>query len=192
MFLEPTIFTPNTRGSIEIICGAMFSGKTEELIRRLNRARFARQKIAIIKPVIDTRYHAQSVVSHNKTAMECIAVADAGTILSVAADADVIGIDEAQFFDMPLVTICNQLANSGKRVIVAGLDMDYTGTPFGPIPALMATAEYVTKLHAICIKCGNLAHYSHRKLVDKELIVLGETDHYEALCRICYLHETQV
>ena len=164
----------------------MFSGKTEELIRRLNRARIARQRVEIFKPMIDTRYSAEDVVSHDSKAIRCTPVASPGNILLMTGDVDVIGIDEAQFFDMSLVDVCNSLANQGVRVIVAGLDMDYTGKPFGPIPALLATAEHVTKVHAICIRCGNLASYSHRTTDSEQLVVLGETDSYEPLCRSCF------
>ncbi|MDD4646585.1 MAG: thymidine kinase, partial [Bacteroidales bacterium] len=149
-------------GWIEVICGSMFSGKTEELIRRLNRARIARQRVEIFKPMIDTRYSVEDVVSHDSTVIRSTPVESPGNILLMTGDVDVIGIDEAQFFDSSLVDVCNALANQGVRVIVAGLDMDYTGKPFGPLPALLATAEYVTKVHAICMRCGNLAMYSHR------------------------------
>ncbi len=169
-----------------MICGSMFSGKTEELIRRLNRARIARQRVEIFKPMIDTRYSAEDVVSHDSKAIRCTPVDSPGNILLMTGDVDVIGIDEAQFFDMSLVEVCNMLANQGIRVIVAGLDMDYLGKPFGPLPALMATSELVTKVHAICIRCGNLALYSHRTKQSDQLVVLGETDSYEPLCRACF------
>ncbi|MFA5814877.1 MAG: thymidine kinase [Bacteroidales bacterium] len=177
------------RGWIEVICGSMFSGKTEELIRRLNRARIARQRVEIFKPMIDTRYSAEDVVSHDSKAIRCTPVPSPGNILLMTGDVDVIGIDEAQFFDMSLVDVCNSLANQGVRVIVAGLDMDYLGKPFGPLPALMATSEHVTKVHAICIRCGNLALYSHRTTDSSQLVVLGETDSYEPLCRSCFNQE---
>jgi thymidine kinase len=167
----------------------MFSGKTEELIRRLNRARIARQRVEIFKPMIDTRYSAEDVVSHDAKAIRCTPVSSPGNILLMTGDVDVIGIDEAQFFDMSLVEVCNSLANQGVRVIVAGLDMDYLGKPFGPLPSLMATAEDVTKVHAICIRCGNLALFSHRTSKSDQLVVLGETDAYEPLCRACFNHE---
>jgi len=189
MFLE----RPNTgkrMGWIEVICGSMFSGKTEELIRRLNRARIARQTVEIFKPAIDVRYHAQDVVSHDENAIHSTPVQTAVQILLYANDFDVVGIDEAQFFDPELVNVCNKLADMGTRVIVAGLDMDYTGKPFGPIPALVATAEFVDKVHAVCIECGGLAQYSHRTVETKGLVVLGETDRYEPLCRSCYLKKT--
>lgn len=167
----------------------MFSGKTEELIRRLNRARIARQRVEIFKPMIDTRYSPEDVVSHDSKAIRCTPVPSPGNILLMTGDVDVIGIDEAQFFDMSLVDVCNSLADQGVRVIVAGLDMDYLGKPFGPLPALLAISEYVTKVHAICIRCGNLALYSHRKTDSSQLVVLGETDTYEPLCRSCFNQE---
>ncbi|TSA31958.1 MAG: thymidine kinase [Porphyromonadaceae bacterium] len=167
----------------------MFSGKTEELIRRLNRARIARQRVEIFKPMIDTRYSVEDMVSHDAKAIRCTPVPSPGNILLMTGDVDVIGIDEAQFFDMSLVDVCNSLANQGVRVIVAGLDMDYLGKPFGPLPALMATSEHVTKVHAICIRCGNLALYSHRTTDSSQLVVLGETDSYEPLCRSCFNQE---
>ncbi len=188
MFLEIT--NNNYRaGWIEVICGSMFSGKTEELIRRLNRAKIARQKVEIFKPAIDKRYDEQKVVSHDEKAVESTLVQSASQILLLVNDAEVVGIDEAQFFDAELVNVCNRLADGGVRVIVAGLDMDYLRHPFGPMPALMATAEYVTKVQAICIRCGNLAHYSHRTSQEEELVVLGERNNYEPLCRRCYLEE---
>ena len=186
MFLESAINPTHRRGWIEIICGSMFSGKTEELIRRLTRARIARQRVEIFKPAIDTRYDETNVVSHNENAIPSTPVQASAQILLYANNVDVVGIDEAQFFDDELISVCNKLANSGVRVIVAGLDMDFTGKPFGPIPSLLATAEYVTKVHAICMQCGNLAHYSHRKTADEKQVMLGETDSYEPLCRDCY------
>ncbi|HBB92163.1 MAG: thymidine kinase [Bacteroidetes bacterium GWF2_49_14] len=167
----------------------MFSGKTEELIRRLNRARIARQRVEIFKPMIDTRYSVEDVVSHDAKAIRSTPVPSPRNILLMTSEVDVVGIDEAQFFDSSLVDVCTDLANQGVRVIVAGLDMDFRGNPFGPIPALMAIAEYVTKVHAICINCGNLAHYSHRKGLSDQLVVLGEQDIYEPLCRNCYNEE---
>ncbi len=175
------------KGFIEVICGSMFSGKTEELIRRLNRARIARQRVEIFKPAIDTRYSEDEVVSHPENSILSTPVTSSSNILLLASDANVVGVDEAQFFDENIVNVCNQLAEMGKRVIVAGLDMDFRGKPFGPIPALLATAEYVTKVHAICMKCGNLAHYSHRKGKSEKLVLLGEKDEYEPLCRSCYI-----
>ena len=171
------------KGWIEVICGSMFSGKTEELIRRLKRARYANQKVEIFKPRIDVRYSEEEVVSHDANAIRSTPVDSPRNILLMTSEVDVVGIDEAQFFDESIVEVCRELADSGVRVIVAGLDMDYTGKPFGPMPALMATAEYVTKVHAICVRCGNLAHHSHRLTQDEKLVVLGETDSYEAICR---------
>jgi thymidine kinase len=186
MFLENTINLSHRRGWIEVICGSMFSGKTEELIRRLNRARIAKQKVEIFKPRVDTRYDEISVVSHDANSIVSTPVETASQILLYAEEVDVVGIDEAQFFDSDLNAVCNFLANKGVRVIVAGLDMDFQGNPFGPIPSLMATAEYVTKVHAICMRCGNLAQYSHRTTADQNLVVLGEMDSYEPLCRKCF------
>jgi thymidine kinase len=186
MFLESSNNSTIRRGWIEVICGSMFSGKTEELIRRLNRARIARQRVEIFKPKIDTRYDETSVVSHNENSILSTPVDSATQILLLVNDVDVVGIDEVQFFDDEIVDVCNKLAAQGIRVIVAGLDMDFTGKPFGPVPALMATAEYVTKVHAICIRCGNLAQYSYRKTQDQKLVVLGETGSYEPLCRNCF------
>lgn len=175
------------RGWIEVICGSMFSGKTEELIRRLNRAKIAKQKIEIFKPAIDVRYHEIDVVSHNATAIRSTPVQFANDVLLLAGSCDVVGIDEAQFFDEGLVEVCVNLANSGKRVIAAGLDMDYLGKPFGPMPALLAVAEYVNKVHAICVRCGDIASYSYRNAASQDKVLLGETDHYEARCRHCFL-----
>ncbi len=186
MFLEKDRNNSERAGWIEVICGSMFSGKTEELIRRLNRANIAKQKVEIFKPAIDTRYDETKVVSHDAKAITSTPVQNASQILFYSEDFEVVGIDEAQFFSEELVSVCNKLANNGKRVIVAGLDMDYLGKPFGPIPPLMAIAEYVTKVHAICIKCGNLANYSHRIIENNSLVVLGETDTYEPLCRRCF------
>ncbi|MFO7615845.1 MAG: thymidine kinase [Bacteroidales bacterium] len=166
----------------------MFSGKTEELIRRLNRARIARQSVEIFKPQIDTRYSEEEVVSHDARAIRSTPVSSPGNILLLTGDVDVVGIDEAQFFDNSLVDVCNTLADQGIRVVVAGLDMDFQGQPFGPMPALTAIAEYVTKVHAICMKCGNLAHYSHRTAGGNQQVLLGEKDVYEPLCRRCYNH----
>jgi len=164
----------------------MFSGKTEELIRRLNRAKIARQRVEIFKPALDTRYHAQDVVSHNATSIRSTPVQLPDEMLLLASGCDVVGIDEAQFFDASLVDVCNQLANRGIRVIVAGLDMDYTGRPFGPVPALMAVAEYVTKVSAVCVRCGEVAAYSFRIAASQDQVLLGETDSYEARCRHCF------
>ena len=187
MFLENTTKQPRGGGWIEVICGSMFSGKTEELIRRLNRAKIARQRVEIFKPAVDTRYNEENVVSHNETAIKSTPVQAASQIILLANDVDVVGIDEAQFFDNELAAVCNILANDGIRVIIAGLDMDFLGQPFGPIPSIMSTAEYVTKVHAICMECGNLAQYSHRLVEDDSLVLLGETDRYVPLCRKCYL-----
>ncbi len=186
MFLENTTGSSSGHGWIEVITGSMFSGKTEELIRRLRRARFAKQKVEIFKPRIEVRYSVEEVVSHDENAIHSTPVDSSANILLLASGVEVVGIDEAQFFDDGLVQVCNQLADSGVRVIIAGLDMDYKGVPFGPIPALMSIAEYVSKVHAICVKCGNLANYTHRMSDDDKLIVLGETDIYEPLCRVCY------
>lgn len=186
MFLENTINSENRKGWIEVICGSMFSGKTEELIRRLKRAKIAQQKVEIFKPAIDIRYDMEAVVSHDSNQIHSTPVPASANIPLLINDEQVIGIDEAQFFDMELVGVCNRLANQGIRVIVAGLDMDYRGKPFGPIPALLATAEYVTKVHAICVKCGNLANHSYRKTINDKLVMLGETGSYEPLCRNCF------
>ncbi|MDB9963882.1 thymidine kinase [Vicingaceae bacterium] len=186
MFLENTINSENRKGWIEVICGSMFSGKTEELIRRLKRAKIAQQKVEIFKPAIDIRYDMEAVVSHDSNQIHSTPVPASANIPLLINDEQVIGIDEAQFFDMELVGVCNRLANQGIRVIVAGLDMDYRGKPFGPIPALLATAEYVTKVHAICVKCGNLANHSYRKIINDKLVMLGETGSYEPLCRNCF------
>lgn len=186
LFTENSIIGSKRRGVIEVICGSMFSGKTEELIRRLKRARFAKQRVEIFKPQIDTRYSVEEVVSHDSNSIPSTPVTSSGNILLLASDVDVVGIDEAQFFDNNLVDVCNKLADQGIRVIVAGLDMDFKGKPFGPIPHIMATAEHVTKVHAICVKCGNLAQYSHRLTDTDKLVLLGETDVYEPLCRTCF------
>jgi thymidine kinase len=186
MFLEKDNNGQSRSGWIEVVCGSMFSGKTEELIRRLNRARIAKQKVEVFKPAIDTRFDKDAVVSHDATKSVSTPVENAMQILFYADDFEVVGIDEAQFFGPDLVNVCNELAEKGKRVIVAGLDMDYLGKPFGPIPQLLASAEYVTKVHAICMRCGNLANYSHRIIKGDKLVVLGETDAYEPLCRSCF------
>ena len=173
-------------GRIEVVCGSMFSGKTEELIRRLRRAQFAKQKVEIYKPSIDVRYSEEDVVSHDKNHILSTPIDSSASILLLSSDIDVVGIDEAQFFDMGIVDVCNELANRGVRVIVAGLDMDYKGVPFGPMPALCALADDVTKVHAICVNCGNLAYVSHRKVESTQRVLLGETTEYEPLCRECY------
>ncbi|MBN1650311.1 MAG: thymidine kinase [Bacteroidales bacterium] len=186
MFLEITDKNRTRKGWVEVICGSMFSGKTEELIRRLNRAKIAKQKVEIFKPSIDTRYDEEDVVSHNANSIQSTPVDSAEQILLMVNEVSVVGIDEAQFFDNRLISVCNQLADRGIRVVVAGLDMDFKGVPFGPIPHLLATAEYVTKVHAICMQCGDLAHYSHRTIQGDDLVVLGETESYEPLCRSCF------
>lgn len=186
MFLENPVNHQEKFGWIEVICGSMFSGKTEELIRRLKRAEFAKQKVEIFKPSVDIRYDDEEVVSHQGASIVSTPVPAAANIPILADGCDVIGIDEAQFFDDEIVTVCNDLANAGIRVIVAGLDMDFQGKPFGPMPALMATAEYVTKVHAVCTRTGNLAHYSYRKSANENLVLLGETDQYEPLSRAAY------
>ena len=173
-------------GCIEVICGSMFSGKTEELIRRIKRAQFANQTIRIFKPTVDSRYSEEDVVSHDAHSISSVPVDDAAKMLELVENVQVVGIDEAQFFGSNLVEVCQKLANSGIRVIVAGLDTDYKGKPFGPIPALMAVAEDVQKVHAICVKCGALANHSHSLSSSKKLVVLGEKDIYEPLCRQCY------
>ena len=173
-------------GRIEVVCGSMFSGKTEELIRRMKRAKFAKQKVEIFKPSIDTRYSDEEVVSHDRNSIRSTPIDSSGAILLLSSDIDVVGIDEAQFFDDGLVDVCNELSNRGVRVIVAGLDMDFKGKPFGPIPQLCAIADEVTKVHAICVKCGSLAYISHRLIHNDRRVMLGEKDEYEPLCRECY------
>lgn len=185
MFLEPS-FRGQRSGWIEVVCGSMFSGKTEELIRRLKRARFANQKVEIFKPKKDTRYDDVNVVSHDENSIHSIPVSSSREIFEHVKDVSVIGIDEAQFFDEELVSVCQRLAIKGKRVIIAGLDMDFRGKPFGPMPALLAVAEYITKVHAICPHCGNLATHSYRLSEEDETVVLGEKDKYEPRCRVCY------
>ena len=191
MFLENTVNHTEQYGWIEVICGSMFSGKTEELIRRLRRAQFAKQNVEIFKPSVDVRYDELKVVSHDENEIRCTPVPSSSNILLLANGIDVVGVDEAQFFDDEIVHVCNALANRGIRVIVAGLDMDYKGSPFGPMPALMATAEYVTKVHAVCTKTGNLAHYSHRKVEGDNLVLLGEVEEYEPLSRAAYFKEIE-
>ena len=187
MFIEPHI-TGERRGWIEVICGSMFSGKTEELIRRLKRAKIAHLKVEIFKPAVDVRYDEAQVVSHDANAILSTPIDNSQTILLMANDVDVIGIDEAQFFDPQIIQVCETLALKGIRLIVAGLDMNFQGKPFGPMPQLLAIADYITKLHAICVKCGNIASYSYRKNGPEALVVLGEKDLYEPRCRKCY-HE---
>ena len=186
MFLETPDSNKQKKGWIEVICGSMFSGKTEELIRRLRRAQLAKQRVEIFKPTVDTRYDEEEVVSHNENRIRSTPVPASANIRLLANNVDVVGIDEAQFFDDEIVAVCNDLANRGIRVIVAGLDMDFKGNPFGPMPALMATAEYVTKVHAVCTRTGNLAHYSFRKAQNDDLVLLGETQEYEPLSRAAY------
>jgi thymidine kinase len=185
MFIEPHI-AGERRGWIEVVCGSMFSGKTEELIRRLKRAKIANLKVEIFKPAMDTRYDAIKIISHDTNAIQSTPIDNSQKILLLAQGADVIGIDEAQFFDEELPNVCDELALRGVRVIVAGLDMDYLGNPFGPMPSLMAKADYVTKVHAICVKCGNIANYSYRKVPNDDQVMLGELDVYEPRCRVCY------
>ena len=192
MFIEPSPIRKKhaeQKGQIEVICGSMFSGKTEELIRRLTRARLARQHVEIFKPKVDTRYDEMHIVSHNDTSIRSTPVSFAGDILLLSGTCDVVGIDEAQFFDEDIVRVVQLLANQGKRVILAGLDMDFEGNPFDPMPKLMAIAEYVTKVHAICMKCGHLATFSFRLSALKEKVVLGEKESYEARCRKCFYED---
>lgn len=191
MFLENTVNQKEQFGWIEVICGSMFSGKTEELIRRLKRAQFAQQKVEIFKPAIDVRYDDNLVTSHDQNQIPSTPVPAAANIAILASGCDVVGIDEGQFFDDEIVKVCNDLANRGIRVIVAGLDMDFKGNPFGPMPALMATAEYVTKVHAVCTRTGNLAQYSYRKSATDDLVLLGEKEAYEPLSRAAFYKATQ-
>ena len=188
MFLENTVNINEQFGWIEVICGSMFSGKTEELIRRLKRAQFAKQKIEIFKPSIDLRYNDELVTSHDQNQIRSTPVPAAANIPILADGCDVVGIDEAQFFDNEIIKVCNDLANTGVRVIVAGLDMDYQGNPFGPMPGLMATAEYVTKVHAVCTRTGNLANYSYRTSSEDDLVILGEKENYEPLSRSAFFN----
>ncbi|OFY67988.1 MAG: thymidine kinase [Bacteroidetes bacterium RBG_19FT_COMBO_42_7] len=185
-FLENSGKFSGKRGSIEVITGSMFSGKTEELIRRLRRAQFAGLKVEIFKPSLDKRYSDERVVSHDDKSIVSTPVDNASSILLLAGDVDVVGIDEAQFFDNSVIEVCNSLADNGVRVVVAGLDMDFMGKPFGPIPALLSISEYITKVHAICMRCGSLAQYSFRKSEEAQVVLLGEKDKYEPLCRNCY------
>jgi len=178
-------------GTIEVVTGSMFSGKTEELIRRLKRAKFARQTVEIYKPIIDVRFSEEEVVSHDENSIRSSPVENSSNILLLSGDAEVIGIDEAQFFDRGLVEVVMKLANLGIRVIVAGLDMDFKGIPFGPMPGLMAVADHVTKVHAICVRCGSIAQFSHRKSEQEQVVLLGEKEQYEPLCRTCFLNATE-
>lgn len=186
MFLEQFPSEGRQHGWIEVVCGSMFSGKTEELIRRLNRARFANQKLLLFKPLIDDRYSEESVVSHQGSSLKAQVVNDSREILELVTNEKVVAIDEAQFFDDGLVEVCNLLAQKGIRVILAGLDMDYQGIPFGPMPKLLCIAEYVTKVHAICVSCGNLAQYSHRTASESGQVLVGAVEKYKPLCRACY------
>jgi thymidine kinase len=186
MFSENKFREMHRRGSVEVICGSMFSGKTEELIRRLKRAKIARLRVEIFKPTVDVRYSDTEVVSHDSRSIHSTPVAAAAEIVPLSAGVDVVGIDEAQFFDDGIVDVCNELARRGVRVIVAGLDMDFKGVPFGPIPMLCAIADDVTKVHAICVQCGELALYSHRLISDDNRVLLGEKNEYQPLCRHCY------
>ncbi|MDP2336219.1 MAG: thymidine kinase [Bacteroidota bacterium] len=191
MFIERGIDRQKRTGSIEVIAGSMFSGKTEELIRRLKRAKIARLKVEIFKPAIDTRYSVAEVVSHDENSILSTPVESSGNIMLLSGDVNVIGIDEAQFFDNGLIDVSITLANMGIRVIIAGLDMDFKGKPFGPIPGLMAVADHITKVHAICIRCGDVAQFSHRLSKAEKLVLLGEKDEYEPLCRSCFTKATQ-
>jgi len=190
MYIEPNI-SGEKRGYLEVICGSMFSGKTEELIRRLKRVEIAHLRMKVFKPKPDTRFHHENIVSHDERALSSIPVAQSNEILQLSAGADVIGIDEAQFLDLQLPEVCDKLALSGLRVIVAGLDMDYSGKPFGPMPYLLAKADFITKLHAICVVCGNLAHYSYRKETGGDQFMLGAKNLYEPRCRVCFYKEYQ-
>ena len=186
MFLEQIPSEARQNGWIEVICGSMFSGKTEELIRRLKRVEFAQQKLLLFKPAIDNRYHEEQVVSHKGSSLEAIPVTSSAEILRHWKKERIVAIDEAQFFDNGLIEVCTDLARQGVRVIIAGLDMDYLGKPFGPMPDLLCMAEYVTKVHAICVSCGNLAQYSHRTTKDEGQVLVGAVETYEPLCRSCY------
>ncbi len=186
MFLEQFPGEGRQTGWVEVICGSMFSGKTEELIRRLKRAQFANQKLILFKPLIDNRYHDDNVVSHQGTALQAIAVDSPRSIVDRWSNERIVAIDEAQFFGDEITKVVNTLAGKGVRVIIAGLDMDYQGVPFGPMPQLLSMAEYVTKVHAICVSCGNLAQFSHRMVDDKEQVLVGATEKYKPLCRACY------
>ena len=186
MFLEQFPGEGRQNGWIEVICGSMFSGKTEELIRRMKRAQFANQKLVLFKPIIDDRYHTENVVSHQGSSLKAIPVNDSKEILHLWKNEKVVAIDEAQFFDAGIIDVCNELAKKGTRVILAGLDMDYKGVPFGPMPNLLSIAEYVTKVHAICVTCGNLAQYSHRTASETGQVLVGAVEKYQPLCRACY------
>ena len=189
MFFEPKIYSNVSSGSVEVICGSMFSGKTQELIRRLKRLKVAKKKFIVFKPAIDIRYKKNKIVSHNKDSINATVVNNIAEIQNHISDEEVIAIDEAQFFDETLISLCNDLANKGKRIIICGLDMDYLGVPFGIMPSLMAISDSITKLHAICSDCGDTANYSYRKSIDQDRIVIGEKDEYKALCRVCFYNK---
>ncbi|WP_167613068.1 thymidine kinase [Maribellus sediminis] len=191
MFIERDVNSHKKVGTIEVIAGSMFSGKTEELIRRLKRAKFARQSVEIFKPTVDVRYSENEVVSHDENSIRSTPVENSANILLLSGNVDVVGIDEAQFFDKGLIEVVAKLANMGTRVIIAGLDMDFKGVPFGPIPGLMAIADYVTKVHAICVRCGSIAQFSHRFSEQEQVVLLGEKEAYEPLCRSCYIKATK-
>ena len=186
MFFEPKIYSKMSKGTVEVICGSMFSGKTQELIRRLKRLEIAKKKFIIFKPTIDVRYDKNKIVSHNKDCINATSVNNIAEIKEIISDEEVIAIDEAQFFDATLISLCNDLANSGKRVIICGLDMDYLGVPFGIMPSLMAISDSITKLHAVCSYCGDTANYSYRIGTDQNRIKIGEQEEYQALCRVCF------
>ena len=190
IYCENTIDQPHKRGTIEVVCGSMFSGKTEELLRRLKRAKIAKQTVEIFKPAIDVRFSAEEVVSHDRNSITSTPVDHSSNILLLSSEVEVVGIDEAQFFDMGLVNVCQQLADQGVRVIVAGLDMDFKRVPFGPMPNLCAIADDVTKVHAICVQCGSLANYSFRKVAGDKQVMLGELEEYKPLCRMCYMKDS--
>ena len=192
MFFEPKIYSNISSGSVEVICGSMFSGKTQELIRRLKRLKVAKKKFIVFKPAIDIRYDKNKIVSHNKDFINATAVNNIAEIKNLISDEEVIAIDEAQFFDETLISLCNDLANKGKRIIICGLDMDYLGVPFGIMPSLMAISDSITKLHAICSDCGDTANYSYRKSIDQDRIVIGEKDEYKALCRVCFYNKKKL
>lgn len=191
IYCENIIDNIRKRGTIEVICGSMFSGKTEELLRRLRRAKIAKQKVEIFKPNVDTRYSISEVISHDRNSIMSTPVEHSSNVLLLSSDVEVVGIDEAQFFDMGLVEVCQQLADQGVRVIVAGLDMDFKRRPFGPIPALCSIADDVTKVHAICVDCGSLANFTFRIANEDKQVLLGEAQDYKSLCRSCYLRESK-
>ena len=186
MLLDQFPEESKSHGWIEVICGSMFSGKTEELIRRVKRAEIANQEILLIKPKVDERYHKKNVVSHQGKSLKAISVKKASEIITIWKEEKVVAIDEAQFFDNGIINVCNELSKEGVRIIIAGLDMDFKGMPFGPMPELLSIAEYVTKVHAICMSCGNLAQFSHRKIKSDEQVLIGAVEEYKPLCRLCY------